>query len=179
MAVRPILEYPDTRLALRADPVSEFDGRIAAIAEDLVETLHAHDSIGLCAPQIDERLQILVMDHSGNQSDPQVFINPVIRARSRYGLVEERCLSVPDLSTLVFRATAVHVRAFNVKGEAFERELNGMPAVCLQHEMDHFEGKLLADRINWLRRRRLNASLRRRAVAKRQSAKDSAGVPLP
>ena len=169
MAVRSILEYPDPRLALQADPVSEFDERIAAITDDLVETLHAHDSIGLCAPQIDERLQILVMDHSGDQSDPQVFINPVIQAKRRFGLVEERCLSVPDLSTLVFRATEVQVQAFDTEGQVFKCQLSGMPAVCLQHEMDHFEGKLLADRINWLRRRRLNASLRRRAVAEQQS----------
>ncbi len=178
MAVRPILEYPDSRLALPSAPVSEFDERLAVLVDDLVETLHAHESIGLCAPQVDERLQVLVMDHSGDQSDPQVFINPVIRAKSRYGLIEERCLSVPDLSTLVFRATAVHVQAFDARGDVFERQLSGMPAVCLQHEMDHFEGKLLADRINWLRRRKLNASLRRRAVAAQQATKDQAEVPL-
>ena len=179
MAVRTILEYPDARLAMHSAPVRKFDGRLGAVVDDLVETLHAHDSIGLCAPQIDERLQVLVMDHSGDQSDPQVFINPVIRAKGRYGLIEERCLSVPDLSTLVFRATEVHVQAFDVRGRAFERQLSGMPAVCLQHEMDHFEGKLLADRINWLRRRKLNASLRRRAVAKQVSEEDREEVPLP
>jgi peptide deformylase len=178
MAIRPILEYPDSRLALQSAAVREFDGHLRAIVDDLVETLHAHESIGLCAPQIDERQQILVMDHSGDRSDPQVFINPVITAKRRFGLVEERCLSVPDLSTLVFRATEIHVQAFNPRGEAFERQLNGMPAVCLQHEMDHFEGKLLADRINWLRRRRLHASLRRRAVAERQSVTDQVKVPL-
>lgn len=169
MAVRPILEYPDSRLALTSAPVEVFDEGLCALVDDLIETLHAHASVGLCAPQIDERLQVLVMDHSEDCSDPQVFINPKLRSKSGLGLVEERCLSVPELSTVVVRAMTVDVRAYTKEGEAFERRLTGMPAVCLQHEMDHFRGKLLTDRINWLRRRRLNTNLRKRARAERET----------
>lgn len=116
-------------------------------------------SIGLSAPQIDVREQILVMDHSDDQSQAEVFINPEILGQRRYGLVEERYLSVPGLVTNVLRATEIRIRAFDTAGVEFERELSGMPAVCLRHEMDHFAGKLLADRINWFRRRRLRAAL--------------------
>jgi peptide deformylase len=159
MAVRDILEYPDPRLNAPSVPVETFDARIERIAADLVDTLHASRSIGLSAPQIDVREQILVMDHSGDQSAAEVFINPEILGQRRYGLVEERCLSVPGLVTNVLRATEIRIRAFDLSGVSFERELIGMPAVCLQHEMDHFAGKLLADRINWFRRRRLRAAL--------------------
>ncbi len=159
MAIREILEYPDPRLNAISAPVETFDERIEQVVADLVDTLHASRSIGLSAPQIDVREQILVMDHSDDQSEPEVFVNPQILARSRLGLVEERCLSVPGLVTNVLRSTVVQVRAFDAAGTAFERELSGMPAVCLQHELDHFDGKLLADRINWFRRRRLRAAL--------------------
>lgn len=159
MAIREILEYPDPRLNAISAPVETFDERIEQVVADLVDTLHASRSIGLSAPQIDVREQILVMDHSDDQSEPEVFVNPQILARSRLGIVEERCLSVPGLVTNVLRSTVVQVRAFDAAGTAFERELSGMPAVCLQHELDHFDGKLLADRINWFRRRRLRAAL--------------------
>lgn len=159
MAVRDILEYPDPRLNEASVPVATFNTRIERIAADLVDTLHASRSIGLSAPQIDVREQILVMDHSDDQSAAEVFINPEILGQRRYGLVEERCLSVPGLVTNVLRATEIKIRAFDTAGIEFERELFGMPAVCLQHEMDHFAGKLLADRINWFRRRRLRAAL--------------------
>lgn len=161
MAVRDILEYPDPRLQEHSAPVEAFDDRLEQTVTDLVETLHAHASIGLSAPQIDVRRQILVMDHSEDRSDPQVFINPVILDKGRYGLVEERCLSVPDIVAHVFRATEIRVRAVDPFGGPFERQLSGMPAVCLQHEMDHFAGKLLVERINWFRRRRLLAALRK------------------
>jgi peptide deformylase len=179
MAIRSILEYPDRRLALQSAPVQSFDERTGQIVDDLIETLHAHESIGLSAPQLDERLQILVMDHSGDRSDPREFINPVISERGRYGLAQERCLSVPGLSTLVFRATELRVRAFDRQGKLFETRLNGMPAVCLQHEMDHFQGKLLADRVNWLRRRRLLATLRRNGLKKPESLSGEAGALHP
>ncbi|MEO0616096.1 MAG: peptide deformylase [Pseudomonadota bacterium] len=159
MAVREILEYPDPRLHELSRPVDRFDDALARTVEDLVDTLHASASIGLSAPQIDVREQVLVMDHSEDQSAPEVYINPVITQRRGFGLIEERCLSVPGMSAFVFRATAVDVRAQDASGSAFERTLTGMPAVCLQHEMDHFDGKLVADRMNWFKRRRLRAAL--------------------
>lgn len=161
MAVREILVYPDPRLRELSRPVARFDARIDRLVTDLVDTLHASKSVGLSAPQIDVREQVLVMDHSADGSEPEVFINPAILLRRRYGLVEERCLSVPDVTAFVLRATEIVVRAQNVGGEAFERELSGMPAVCLQHEIDHFDGRLVADRVNWFRRRRLRAAARK------------------
>jgi peptide deformylase len=101
------------------------------------------------------------MDHSEDQSAPEVYINPTILSRRRYGLIEERCLSVPDITAFVLRATEITVRAHDAAGEPFERALSGLPAVCLQHEVDHFDGKLVADRVNWFRRRRLRAAARR------------------
>lgn len=165
MAIRAVLEFPDPRLHEASAPVTRFDDSVAATAEDLIDTMVAHGSIGLSAPQVDDRRQILVMDHSPDQDMPEVFVNPVILQKARYGIVEERCLSVPDVVAHVFRATELRIQACTVKGEAFETTLSGMPAVCLQHEMDHFDGKLLADRINWFRRRRLLARIDRRAAS--------------
>ena len=161
MAVRDILVYPDARLHELSRPVAQFDARIERVVTDLIDTLHDSKSIGLSAPQIDVREQVLVMDHSEDQSEPEVFINPAILVRRRYGLIEERCLSVPDLTAFVLRATEITVRAQDAKGETFERALSGLPAVCLQHETDHFDGKLVADRVNWFRRRRLRAAARK------------------
>lgn len=159
MAVRKILEYPDPRLMEVSLPVKEFDQGVRELAADLIETLHASEAIGLCAPQVDDRRQVLVMDHSGDRSAPEVYVNPNILARARFGFVEEQCLSVPGVAVNVFRATAIRVSARDASGVAFERELSGMPAVCLQHEMDHFDGKLLVDRLNWFKRRRLRAAI--------------------
>ena len=164
MAIKPILEYPDPRLREQSTPVDVFDATVARAAEDLIDTLHASRSIGLSAPQIDDRRQILVMDHSQEQSSPEVFINPVVLSKRRYGFVEERCLSVPDIKAMVFRPTQIKIRTADIHGEFSERELEGMPAVCLLHEMDHLIGKLLADRINWFKRRKL-----RKALAQKQA----------
>jgi peptide deformylase len=159
VAVRDILEYPDPRLREPSLAVDRFDDSVAQAATDLIDTLHASRSIGLSAPQIDDRRQILVMDHSEDQSQPEVYINPEVLQKARSGFIEERCLSVPDVKVLVMRATEITVRAQDIHGETFERELSGMPAVCLQHELDHFDGKLLVDRMNWFRRRKLNKQL--------------------
>lgn len=160
MAVRDILEYPDQRLMQRSAAVNLFDDEVQKVANDLVDTLHARESIGLSAPQIDVRIQILVMDHSADQSGAECYINPRVLTRARYGLVEERCLSVPDIGVNVLRATEITVQAQDATGATFERSLSGMPAVCLQHEMDHFDGKLLVDRMNWFRRRRFLSAIR-------------------
>lgn len=161
MAVKDILEYPDPRLRQSSQQVKRFDDNVARVVTDLIDTLHATQSIGLSAPQIDVRQQILVMDHSADQSQPEIFINPTIKRRRRRGLVEERCLSIPNVVAHVLRATEIEIVAYDRAGVAFERELSGMPAVCLQHEIDHFDGKLLADRINWFRRRRLDAAIKK------------------
>lgn len=165
MALREILEYPDPRLKERSVPVATFDDGVRVLAEDLIATLHASKAIGLCAPQVDDRRQVLVMDHSEDQSAPEVYVNPTIVSRAGFGFVEEQCLSVPGVAVNVLRATQVRVLACDASGAHFERELSGMPAVCLQHEMDHFDGKLLVDRLNWFKRRRFIAALNKAAAA--------------
>lgn len=161
MARLEILEYPDERLRLHAQAVTVFDDNLAQLIDDLLETLHGSQAIGLCAPQANDQRQVLVMDLSGNASAPQVYVNPEILSRSRLGIVQESCLSVPGVVVNVVRATHVCVRAQDRRGETFGRVLEGMDAVCLQHEMDHFKGKLLADRLWFFRRRRVRAAAMR------------------
>ncbi len=159
MGCLPILEYPDPRLRLRAEAVTEFDGELRRLIEDLLETLYATNGIGLSAPQTGISLQVLVMDLSGNASEPQVFVNPDILASGVPCLVEESCLSVPGLVGNVVRSTHLRVRAHDLSGQAFERDLEGMHAVCLQHELDHLAGKLFIDHLSIFRRLRVRASM--------------------
>lgn len=165
MAVRNVIEYPDPRLRELSVPVTTFDDQLQQTVADLIDTMYDAKSIGLSAPQINVRQQILVMDHSGDQSAPEVYINPEILGRGGYGLIDESCVSVPGVSAMVMRSTHLNVRAFDAEGVAFETTLDGMSAVCMQHEMDHFDGMLVADRMNWFRRRRLDARLKQAATA--------------
>lgn len=161
MARLEILEYPDPRLRLRSEAVCVFDGYLAELTDNLFETLYATKAIGLSAPQAGIQLQVLVMDLSGNATEPQVYINPEILKRGALGFVEESCLSVPGVVAHVLRATRVRVRAQDRSGATFERDLEGMNAVCLQHEMDHLRGKLLVDRLSLFRRLRVRSAARR------------------
>ena len=165
MAQLEILEYPDPRLKLKSQPVTDFDQGLWRLIDDLFETMYAAPSaIGLSAPQVNDLRQVLVMDLSGNASDPQVFINPEITKKALIGLVEESCLSLPGTKVNTWRAVNIRVRAQDRDGAFFERDLERMHAVCLQHEMDHFQGKLLTDRMSIFRRLHFNWS-RKRASA--------------
>lgn len=167
MAVLPILEYPDPRLRRRAAPVADFDAGLAGLVDDLCETLRASGGIGLAAPQVGDPRRVLVIDLSGGAAPPEVYVNPEIFDPAVPGLVEESCLSVPGVVGNVLRATQLTVRARDRGGVAFERRLEGMRAVCLQHEMDHLEGRLFVDRLSMFRRLgvRLGAAARARARA--------------
>ena len=166
MALLAILEYPDPRLRLTSHPVEAFDASLGRLVDDLGETLRASKGIGLAAPQTGDRRQVLVIDLSGGEAEPEIYINPEILTSTAPGLVEESCLSVPGVVGNVVRATQVRVRARDRSGEAFERDLEGMPAVCLQHEMDHLVGKLFVDRLPLLRRLRFHfAASKARAQA--------------
>ena len=166
MALLTILEYPDPRLRLTSQAVEAFDASLGRLVDDLCETLRASKGIGLAAPQTGDRRQVLVIDLSGGKAEPEIYINPEILASTAPGLVEESCLSVPGVVGNVVRATQVRVRARDRSGEAFERDLEGMSAVCLQHEMDHLVGKLFVDRLPLLRRLRFRfAAARARAQA--------------
>ena len=167
MAQRDILEYPDPRLNLATNPVTLFDDDLGQLIDDLLETLYATKAVGLSAPQIDDQRAVLVLDLSDDASAPQVYINPEILAKAAWGLVEESCLSVPGVVGNVVRATEIRVRAQDRAGETFERDLTGMDAVCLQHEMDHLAGKLFIERLSIFRRLRIRAAA---AKARRKSA---------
>ncbi len=165
---REILEYPDQRLRLQSEDVKEFDESLGRLVDDLIETLYDTTAIALSAPQIDDRRAVLVIDRSENRSNPQVYINPEILFKDTWGFVEESCLSLPDIKSSIIRATRVRVRAQDRLGKTFERELCGMDAVCLQHEMDHLVGKLFIDRLSLFGRLRTRAQFRARSNAQRR-----------
>lgn len=166
MAQLPIIEYPDPRLRLRAEPVSTFDSDLARLVGDLLETLYATGGIGLSAPQAAIRRQVLVMDLSGNASAPQVYINPEILTSAVPALVEESCLSVPGIVGNLVRATRLWVRARDPAGQVFERGMEDMHAVCLQHELDHLSGRLFIDHLSLVRRLRIRLVAANRARAR-------------
>jgi peptide deformylase len=155
-----ILEHPDPRLRTRAAPVATVDASVVRLVDDLLETLYAGSGIGLAATQVDVHRQVVVMDVSATRRDPQVFINPQVLSAEAPGIVEESCLSVPGVVARVRRATRLRVRHLDRNGQSAERTLEMLPAVCLQHEMDHLQGMLLLDRLPWLAR--LSLRLRRR-----------------
>lgn len=160
MARLPILEYPDPRLRLPSRPVEHFDGALHRLVDDLFDTLYDTTGIGLSAPQTGHLVRVLVTDLSGSCSDPRVYVNPEILQSGVPGLVEESCLSIPGVVGNVIRATRLVVRARDREGAPFQQELEGMDAVCLQHEVDHLEGRLFIDRLSLFRRIHLKASAR-------------------
>jgi len=137
------------------EPVQAFAEDVQELAADLLDTLYATSGIALSAPQLGVLRQVLVMDLSSDRSAPEVYVNPEILSRSKPGLVEETCLSLPGVAGNVFRHTQVQVRAKDAQGEPLERELSGMHAVALQHEMDHFAGTLFVERLSRFKRWRL------------------------
>lgn len=160
MPVLSILEYPDPRLRRVAAPVTSFDADLAQQVDDMQETLRASGGIGLAATQVDLHRRIVVIDVSGGANAPELFINPVVLRRDTPAMVEESCLSLPGLLDIVRRDARIVVRAFDRDGAPFERTLQGLAAVCLQHEIDHLDGVLFSDRLSWFRRLRARRRLR-------------------
>ena len=159
MAQLTILEFPDPRLRTRAEPVREFDASLAGLIADMLETMYAAPGIGLAATQINVHRALLVIDVSESKDDPQVFINPQILSREGAEQTEEGCLSVPQVYEWVERAARVRVRAQDRHGAYFERDLDGLLAVCVQHEMDHLQGRLFVDYLSNLKRERIRRKL--------------------
>jgi len=159
MSVLSIRNYPDPVLRQSAKPVTVFDNTLRTLANDLTETLHGTSGIGLCAPQVGHSVQLLVMDLSDDHSNPQLFINPRILSKAGMAIAEERCLSLPGMAARIIRSGVVQVSAQDVNGRTFECQLEGMHAVCLQHELDHLQGILFIDRLSKLRRFRLRHAL--------------------
>ena len=161
MAILTILEYPDPRLRTRAKPVTQFDAALGRLVDDMFETMYAAPGIGLAATQVDVHRRIIVIDVSAERTEPLVFANPEILVREGEGVTEEGCLSVPGVFDKIERAAQVRVRAQDRTGAVFERDLTELLAVCLQHEMDHLEGRLFVDYLSDLKRQRIRKKLER------------------
>ena len=159
MALLNILEYPDPRLRTRARPVERVDDETRRLIDDMLETMYAAPGIGLAATQVDVHERILVLDVSDTKDDPRVYINPEIIARDGEATSEEGCLSVPGITESVLRSESIRVRALDRNGEVFEQDADGLLAVCIQHEMDHLEGKLFVDYLSQLKRQRIKKKL--------------------
>jgi peptide deformylase len=177
-----ILEYPDPRLRKTAKRVEVVDDAVRQLAADLLETMYAAKGIGLAATQVDVHKRLLVLDISEERNQPQVFINPEILSATGRGPGEEGCLSVPDIYDKVQRATHIRVRALGLDGQPFEMDADGMLAVCIQHEMDHLEGKLFVDYLSELKRQLIRRRLekeRKQRLAGNDARTRALGVARP
>ena len=155
-----ILEFPDTRLRKVAAPVTDVDDEIREILDDMIETMYDAEGIGLAATQVDIHLRMLVMDISEDRASPMIFINPEITVLDPEPLgYEEGCLSVPGYYEMVTRPRKVLIKALDKNGDEFELEAEGIVAVCIQHEVDHLNGKLFVDYISALKRQRIKSKL--------------------
>ena len=159
MAIRTILEFPDPRLRTRAQPVTEFNEELGRVIDDMFETMYAAPGIGLAATQVDFHKRLIVIDVSEAHNEPVVLINPEILSREGVAETEEGCLSVPGIFDEVKRAAKIRVRAQDRTGAVWERDLEGVLALCVQHEMDHLEGKLFVDYLSDLKRERIRKKL--------------------
>lgn len=168
MAVLEILEFPDPRLRNVAEPVTEVTDELRSLIDDMFETMYDAPGIGLAASQVNVHQRLLVIDVSEDHSEPLVFINPEVEVLDpELGEYDEGCLSVPGFYETVNRPRRVRVTALDRDGESFTRELDGLLAICLQHEIDHLDGKLFVDYLSPLKRNRIRKKLekdqRRRA----------------
>ncbi len=159
MALRQILHHPDPRLRLKAQAVTSFDASLGILVDDMLETMYAAPGIGLAANQIDVQLRVIVVDTSSDKRAPHCFINPTILATRGDEETEEGCLSVPGIFDYVQRAEWVRIAAFDSNGAAFEFEADGLLAVCIQHEIDHLDGKLFVDYLSQLKQTRIRKKL--------------------
>ncbi len=166
MAELEILEIPDVRLRTIAKPVKAFDDKLGSLIDDMTETMYSAQGIGLAATQVNVHQRLLVLDVSERQDQPRVYINPEIVESEGEETCEEGCLSVPGIYAEVSRAEKIRVIAQNRDGSSFEEALEGMHAICLQHEIDHLNGRLFVDYLSPLKRRMVTKKLeKQRKVA--------------
>jgi peptide deformylase len=163
MALLPILRYPDPRLHTRAQPVAQVDAEIRKLAADMAETMYEAPGIGLAATQVNVHQRVLVLDISEDKSQLQVFINPEILWREGECEGEEGCLSVPGVYETVKRSERIRVRALDLDGKSFELDADGLLAICLQHEIDHLEGKVFVEYLSRLKLGRIKAKMAKQA----------------
>lgn len=177
MALLKILEYPDPRLRTRAEPVAEVDGKVRKLIDDLFETMYKAPGIGLAATQVNVHLRVLVVDTTEDRSHPLALVNPRIIERSGEGKLEEGCLSVPGIYETVKRADRIRVQALDRNGRLQDFEAEGLLAVCIQHEMDHLEGKLFVDYLSELKRTRIRKKLEKDLKNREGSGADRSRAP--
>jgi peptide deformylase len=173
MAKLDILEFPDPRLRTVAKPVESVDDDIRRLIDDMIETMYLERGIGLAATQVNVHQRLLVLDVSEDQDSPQAFINPEIIHEQGTQTCEEGCLSVPGVFAEVKRAEEIRIKALDGNGEAFEQDADGLLAVCLQHELDHLNGKLFVDYLSPLRRARVKKKLEKQRKAMQQESSDN------
>lgn len=160
MSILEILEYPDPRLRTLAKPVEEFDDNLQVLIDDMFETMYDAPGIGLAATQIDRHIQLIVMDLSEEKNEPLVFINPKVTVlEGELEKMQEGCLSVPGFYEDISRIEHVLIDALDRNGKEFSLEAEGLLAVCIQHEMDHLNGKLFVDYLSGLKRNRIKKKL--------------------
>lgn len=159
MALLEILEYPDPRLRTVAKPVKAVDERIRTLASDMLETMYDAPGIGLAASQVNVHERVIVVDISEEQDEPHVFINPEYEKLGGDIEYQEGCLSVPGYYEKVTRSDKIHVKALNTEGEPFELVAEDLLAICIQHEIDHLDGKLFVDYLSNLKRTRIRKKL--------------------
>lgn len=161
MAVRDILHYPDPRLYQKAEPVAEVDESVRALARDMADTMYAAPGMGLAATQVDVHKRMVVIDASETRDQLLVLINPEIVSREGVQYCEEGCLSVPGIYEAVERAERVTVRALGLDGKSFTVTGEKLLAVCIQHELDHLDGKVFVDYLSRLKQQRIKAKLQK------------------
>ena len=170
MALLEILHYPDPRLRKRAQPVDVVDESVARLADDMLETMYEANGIGLAAVQVNVHKRVLVADISENGDQPLVLVNPTIAGTDGHVESQEGCLSVPGYVDVVNRAERIGIHALDPRGDVIEMEAEGLLAICIQHEIDHLDGKLFVDYLSELKRQRLKKKIEK---ARRE------GKPLP
>ncbi len=159
MSILTILEFPDKRLRTVAEEVNQVDDNIKTLVDDMLETMYAAKGVGLAATQVNVHKRVIVMDISEDKDEPICLINPKIIEKDGEEESEEGCLSVPGFFEKVSRAEHIKVQALNRDGERFELEARELLAVCIQHEMDHLQGKLFVDYLSAFKRNRIKAKL--------------------
>ena len=159
LSILTILEFPDERLRKKAAVVKTVDDKIKKLVDDMLETMYESKGVGLAATQVDVHQRVIVIDVSEEKDDPLFLINPEIIEKDGIKESEEGCLSVPGFYEKVKRAEHIRVKALNREGQSFEFEARDLLAVCVQHEMDHLNGKLFVDYISSLKRQRIKKKL--------------------
>ena len=160
MSILQILEFPDPRLRKIAEPVTVFDEKLEVLIEDMLETMYKAEGIGLAATQVNVHKRLLLIDASEDRNAAQVFINPEIEIlEDDLSEYDEGCLSVPGFYETVSRPSVVKITAQDAKGEKFEQLAEGILATCIQHEIDHLNGKLFVDYLSTLKRQRIRSKL--------------------